>query len=552
MLQTLLDLPFDHYQRYAAAAQLIQSLGLEQPAVLEVGANRQRLLGQFLPGATLLYTDLHAEGDDKDFVVADATNLPFQNQEFDVVVSLDVLEHVPAGLRAKAVSEMSRVSKRAVILGFPPDRPWVHEAESNANGRWFELFDENYIWLEEHKEFGLVKTEEVEATLTQAGMSIQRFGQGNAKLWAGLMGAHFIKVKYPELAPLVAAADRLYNSRVFAGDHSDQPYREYYVGLRDNQDVDSMHANSPFQNELDTEAVSLLTGLADGLRGLALRTFNAEKEWDSTARLLDAYQVDLDTAKRNWRETAAYAQQLQVMKDRNDADWMDRHSPVVAELEGGRAELEVYRVELNGHLAELENCRAELVRIAADVDRLEIEKEGVAQLAHTRAEELQVQAETLRSLTADWEHERAGFQHELEQANSLRSAIADEAKGLQEVVAQLSADIEQHKIRMLETNNALEESQLREARVTEDLLVSREVVRGLDTALQDMAGRLSDTELGLSDVQAEFAEAQARLERKIRADAVAYAHSRRKWTAALAMTGLATVLLASFLVKLAF
>ncbi|PSD43537.1 hypothetical protein C7E23_18095, partial [Elizabethkingia anophelis] len=61
--------------------------------------------------------------------LADATALPFPEQGFDAVVSLDVLEHIPAPLRAKAATEMARVAGRAVIVGFPPDQPWVRDAE---------------------------------------------------------------------------------------------------------------------------------------------------------------------------------------------------------------------------------------------------------------------------------------------------------------------------------------------------------------------------------------------------------------------------------------
>ncbi|WP_258026981.1 class I SAM-dependent methyltransferase [Stenotrophomonas pavanii] len=324
MTPTLLEIPFDHYQRYGAATHLLQALDLPAPRVLEVGANRQRLLGQFLPQATFLYTDLHAEGDEKDFVVADATALPFPEQGFDAVVSLDVLEHIPAPLRAKAAAEMARVASRAVIVGFPPDQPWVRDAEVDANGRWHELFGEDYVWLQEHKEFGLVDTAEIVAAFERAGMTVLRFGQGNATLWSSLMGAHFIKVKFPELEPLVSAADRLYNSRVFAGDHSDQPYREYCVAVRLPSDAARLQANPPFRADLDAEATALLSGLAGGLRELATRTANSEKEWESTARLLDAYIADLAVAKREWGATAAYAQRLQQGKDEADADWLQQ------------------------------------------------------------------------------------------------------------------------------------------------------------------------------------------------------------------------------------
>lgn len=396
MMSMLLDIPFDHYQRYGAAAHLLNALDLPVPRVLEVGANRQRLLGQFLPDASFLYTDLHAEGDEKDFIVADATALPFPDQGFDAVVSLDVLEHIPVPLRTRAVAEMARVAGRAVIVGFPPEQVWVKDAEVDANSRWFELFGEDYIWLQEHKEFGLVETDEIVATLEAAGLTVLRFGQGNAKLWASLMGAHFIKVKFPELEPLVSAADRLYNSRVFVGDHSDQPYREYCVAVRLDSDAARLLSNPPFKGARDVEATALLTGLADGLRDLAVRTRNSETEWESTARALDTYIVDLDSAKREWGITAAYAHELQQAKDVEDARWLAKQAEWQRQLTDG-----------------LQKERDLERRVASEQQLLHQALERIQQLiaeaedAHNRAAESERALEDrLRQRTADYVRSR--------------------------------------------------------------------------------------------------------------------------------------------------
>jgi chromosome segregation ATPase len=141
------------------------------------------------------------------------------------------------------------------------------------------------------------------------------------------------------LEPLVEAADRLYNSRVFAGDHSDEPYREYYVAVRRNDDAARLRANPPFQAGADAEATALLSGLAKGLRALGLRAHNAEREWESTARMLDAYIADLAVAKREWGATAHYAQQLQAAKDESDAGWLARDAESQAALQRAREEL---------------------------------------------------------------------------------------------------------------------------------------------------------------------------------------------------------------------
>ncbi|HFF6217086.1 wsae [Stenotrophomonas maltophilia] len=284
---------------------------------------------------------------------------------------------------------MARVAGRAVIVGFPPDQPWVRDAEVDANGRWHELFGEDYVWLQEHKEFGLVDTAEIVAAFESAGMTVLRFGQGNAALWSSLMGAHFIKVKFPELEPLVSAADRLYNSRVFAGDHSDQPYREYCVAVRLPSDAARLQANPPFRADLDAEATALLSGLAGGLRELAVRTANSEKEWESTARLLDAYIADLAVAKREWGATAAYAQQLQQGKDEADAGWIARH-----------AQWQQREQELQARVAD------ELQQLQSAQDRM-AELVETAEAARLQARDVERELEQrLQQRTADYQRSR--------------------------------------------------------------------------------------------------------------------------------------------------
>lgn len=47
--------------------------------------------------------------------------LPFKKSAYDVVVSLDMLEHIPQKHRDKAINELLRVTKNKLYLGFPCD-----------------------------------------------------------------------------------------------------------------------------------------------------------------------------------------------------------------------------------------------------------------------------------------------------------------------------------------------------------------------------------------------------------------------------------------------
>jgi hypothetical protein len=57
------------------------------------------------------------------FLATTAERLPFADRSFDYAVSLDMFEHLPLGIRDQSVRELCRVSRKAVLVGFPVGRP---------------------------------------------------------------------------------------------------------------------------------------------------------------------------------------------------------------------------------------------------------------------------------------------------------------------------------------------------------------------------------------------------------------------------------------------
>jgi SAM-dependent methyltransferase len=53
------------------------------------------------------------------FVVGTVVDLPFPDRSFDVVGCFEVLEHLPGDLPRQALSELARVTRRAVVLSVP-------------------------------------------------------------------------------------------------------------------------------------------------------------------------------------------------------------------------------------------------------------------------------------------------------------------------------------------------------------------------------------------------------------------------------------------------
>jgi len=125
--------------RYAPVIALIERVRPRR--VLEVGPGSQGL-GRFLTRRFV-----GAETDFSDYtgaarraspwmlaVRADGAALPFAGSAFDLVLMLDVLEHVPLSARAGVVRECVRVARGTVALGFPSGAS--AEAHDREFDRW--------------------------------------------------------------------------------------------------------------------------------------------------------------------------------------------------------------------------------------------------------------------------------------------------------------------------------------------------------------------------------------------------------------------------------
>lgn len=413
-------LPFDHYQRYATAARLL-SLIDGNPSILEVGANRQRLLGEFLPGSRILYSDIEAQPEATNFIVADASRLPLADSSFDAVVSLDVLEHIPVSMRLPAVREMCRVARTMVVIGCPTDEPHVLEAEAAANAYWNKHFPDAYPWLAEHEEFGLVDAASVSEVLRQSGLIAVNLGHGDPQLWASLMGAHFLKEAYAELLPLSREIDALYNRVLFASDRPIQSYRRFFVGVRTHQQAHQLREMLA-PSAVEPALLEFLENLPESLQPLLQRLVHAESEWKRTAEVLHSSSLggrETDAAahiaavEAEWKATA---EKLRVLEHDLRSEREARHvSELAAQSSAKRTLDQIKEIEAqwkaSASLAESlqEDLRTE--RLAHHQTGLKLQAEAESAIVRIRSAEQgwKESADLARRLEAELIGERASM-----------------------------------------------------------------------------------------------------------------------------------------------
>jgi ubiquinone/menaquinone biosynthesis C-methylase UbiE len=125
---------------FAALDRMLE--GLDPRVVVEIGAGEGRIterLVERFPTATVVGldlpdTDLLEEWDEiaVPMFFGDATRMPFRDDSIDLVVGLEVLEHVPNPERA--IADIARVCRSTAILSVPREPIW--RAGNMARGRY--------------------------------------------------------------------------------------------------------------------------------------------------------------------------------------------------------------------------------------------------------------------------------------------------------------------------------------------------------------------------------------------------------------------------------
>ncbi len=140
---------------------------LAEQSILEVGSGDQgiaRYLNLPVTGIDVAFgTTLHPKLKP---IKHQGYLLPFESQSFDVVVSTDMLEHVPPEHRFLSVSEMARVARKMLCLAVPAGK--LAEAQDKAlDELYYKLRGEHYPFLKEHVENGLPTVETINQMLAK-------------------------------------------------------------------------------------------------------------------------------------------------------------------------------------------------------------------------------------------------------------------------------------------------------------------------------------------------------------------------------------------------
>jgi GT2 family glycosyltransferase len=182
-------LDYDQQSRYSLVANLIDRLctGIGGSIrVLEVGSNVLNLLPTFLDPSRVHVTrcDTLSNPGDPDYVQIDQNQpLPFDDESFDVVAAVEVLEHVPPDRRSDFLADCLRMARRGAVFTCPDGTREVMATEVLAAAAYHRRHARQHPFLREHRDFGLPREEDVRAMLERLDVPFAVLPNTPLDLW---------------------------------------------------------------------------------------------------------------------------------------------------------------------------------------------------------------------------------------------------------------------------------------------------------------------------------------------------------------------------------
>ncbi len=268
----LLAMPFDQYQRYRLAAEIITTLkqAASDPAapwrILDVGGyfpprDGMLPLPNFLPDDDTLVVDT-MEYAGPNYQQASGTELPFETGSFDVVISCDTLEHIPSASRNDFLTELRRVARRALILIAPHALPGVRQAE-HVLAEMLTVIKQTNQMLDEHFQYGLPVPALIDAYLAENQIAHVAFESGYLPRWQLMMLLKHQLFSLQNTHETHIRLDQTYNPRFYLHDQRAPGYRRAYViAAADYQLPESLAAfvertANPAPNEMMTDLLEV-------------------------------------------------------------------------------------------------------------------------------------------------------------------------------------------------------------------------------------------------------------------------------------------------------
>jgi hypothetical protein len=267
-------LPFDLYQRYKLVQQVIEGLRDKKPLkILDVGGFPGQILN-FLPDDDVLVID-RQHSHIGHYLQAEAPNLPFERNSFDIVTTVDVLEHIPKENRETFLLELSRVSRNVLIIACPFDTPDVSLYEILSNSFYRSLTGNDHIWLKGHIENGLPDLGETMEKIKNNFPYVSTFCNGYLPRWVKMITAHLNSSTDDFMIPYLQSLNKFYNEKFFEYDNKPISYRKIIVASKNKFNLNILEKP---EDEVSINNEVILDRLIENLQKIYIKFLLTKKD----------------------------------------------------------------------------------------------------------------------------------------------------------------------------------------------------------------------------------------------------------------------------------
>lgn len=295
-------LPPDLYSRNYIIAQgisaLKKQLGLKNVKILDVGGLHGQVVEFVDELDEITILDIR-KGSDPNLIVGDGTRMTmFKDQSFDIVISSDVLEHIPKDRREDFFSEACRVAKHMVVVAAPFNSEEVALSEKHVRDFFKEIVGYEHQWLNEHNEMGLPDKDELEQRIRDRGLNFTRIGSNSISNWLLIQQFDVLKFSFGVSEEDVKDIHKYYNDHIKYLENPDGPFYRYIYFVTKEKNTFSFDytPNIEFQNIYEAKVLNLLNKYFTEIKDRYLSLIETFREKESA--LIDMEQTQREQAER--------------------------------------------------------------------------------------------------------------------------------------------------------------------------------------------------------------------------------------------------------------
>ncbi len=229
-----------------------------------------------------------------DYVCGRASAIPFSNESFDLILSSDTLEHLPASERDQFLEDLLRVSARYIILGAPFHSEHVEFCEEKVSALYERCYGRPHPWLSEHVANGLPYLDAVCNFFQERGCTCVAIPNGNLYLWFIMEALQLLMAGFPNASLLVADFQPHFNRLWAISTPATPAYRHILVIGKSGHALPSQitHLVPPETDEPQTTILEKLRALHELLENLYASIEEVFADPERKGLLLSAQYID--------------------------------------------------------------------------------------------------------------------------------------------------------------------------------------------------------------------------------------------------------------------